>query len=198
MRTLKTMALTGALAGAVLLATHGPANAQSRTIQGESITVSVEIVAIERARGSDCQGPQRHLRDSGGSAGNDAVLGAQGRRQNHDALLRERGRASEEARRSRCRRGLGGADADEGRRSRRHRRHPAHHHGVGDGEGSQDQRRDGEGTQRLRLQPQGGGQEGLRHTQGRRPARHDLDRGAADSTIRPKSRSWPDVWPASC
>ena len=49
MRTLKTMALTGALAGAVLLATHSPANAQSRTIQGESITVSVEIVAIEQS-----------------------------------------------------------------------------------------------------------------------------------------------------
>ena len=49
MRILTTMALTGALTGAVLLGANSPAAAQSRTIQGESITVTVEVVAIEQA-----------------------------------------------------------------------------------------------------------------------------------------------------
>lgn len=48
MRTLTTMALMAALAGAVLLSTRSPAAAQSRTIQEESITVTVEVVAIEQ------------------------------------------------------------------------------------------------------------------------------------------------------
>ena len=49
MRILTTMALTGALTGAVLLVANNPAAAQSRTIQGEAITLTVEVVAIEQS-----------------------------------------------------------------------------------------------------------------------------------------------------
>ncbi len=48
MKTFSTMALTGALAGSMLLLTGGAGSAQEKTIQGESVTVKAEIVAIEQ------------------------------------------------------------------------------------------------------------------------------------------------------
>jgi hypothetical protein len=47
MKTFSTMALTGALAGSMLLLTGAAGSAQEKTLQGESVTVKAEIVAIE-------------------------------------------------------------------------------------------------------------------------------------------------------
>jgi hypothetical protein len=47
MQTLSTMTVTGALAAMALLVGGGPAGAQSRTIQGESTTVTATIEAID-------------------------------------------------------------------------------------------------------------------------------------------------------
>ena len=48
MKTFSTMAMTGALAGMALLLAGSPAGAQSRTIQGDSITVTATIEAIDQ------------------------------------------------------------------------------------------------------------------------------------------------------
>jgi len=47
MKTLRTTVLMGALAGSVLLLTGGTASAQSKTLQGDSETVTVTIEAID-------------------------------------------------------------------------------------------------------------------------------------------------------
>jgi len=49
MRTLSTMALTWALAGSVLLLASSTVGAQSRTIQGDSVSVTVTVEAIEQS-----------------------------------------------------------------------------------------------------------------------------------------------------
>ena len=49
MKTLLTTMLMGTLAGSVLLGTAGAAGAQSKTLQGESATVTVTIEAIDQS-----------------------------------------------------------------------------------------------------------------------------------------------------
>jgi len=49
MKTLLTTVLMGALAGSVLLATAGAAHAQSKTLQGESVSMTVTIEAIDQS-----------------------------------------------------------------------------------------------------------------------------------------------------
>jgi len=49
MKTLNTLALTGALAGSVLLLANSTVGAQSRTIQGDSISTTVTVEAIEQS-----------------------------------------------------------------------------------------------------------------------------------------------------
>jgi len=49
MRTLSTMAPTWALAGSVLLLASSTVGAQSRTIQGDSVSVTVTVEAIEQS-----------------------------------------------------------------------------------------------------------------------------------------------------
>jgi hypothetical protein len=49
MKTLPTTVLIGALAGSVLLATAGAASAQSKTLQGETHTVTATIEAIDQS-----------------------------------------------------------------------------------------------------------------------------------------------------
>ncbi len=49
MKTLLTTVLMGTLAGSVLLATAGAARAQSKTLQGETHTVTATIEAIDQA-----------------------------------------------------------------------------------------------------------------------------------------------------
>ena len=48
MKTLRTIVLTGALAGSMPLLAGSAVAAQSRTIEGESISVTVTIEAIEK------------------------------------------------------------------------------------------------------------------------------------------------------
>jgi hypothetical protein len=49
MKTFSTMALTTALAGSVLLLASGTAAAQSRTIEGDSVSVTVTVESIEQS-----------------------------------------------------------------------------------------------------------------------------------------------------
>jgi hypothetical protein len=49
MKTLSTMALTGALAGSVLLLANSAVGAQSRTIQGDSVSMTATVEAIEQS-----------------------------------------------------------------------------------------------------------------------------------------------------
>jgi hypothetical protein len=49
MKTLLTTVLMGTLAGSVVLSTAGTARAQSKTLQGESVAVTVTIEAIDQA-----------------------------------------------------------------------------------------------------------------------------------------------------
>lgn len=49
MKTLRTMALTGALAGSVLLLAGGAVGAQTKTIEGEVITMTVTVESTEQS-----------------------------------------------------------------------------------------------------------------------------------------------------
>lgn len=49
MKTLSTTAITGALAGSMLLLASGTITAQSKTIQGDSVTKTVTVEAVEQS-----------------------------------------------------------------------------------------------------------------------------------------------------
>ena len=51
MRTFSTMALTSAVAASMLLASSTVVSAQSRTIEGNSVTMTVTSRRLNRARG---------------------------------------------------------------------------------------------------------------------------------------------------
>ena len=133
---MKTLAICAATAASLALGAH-PAAAQSKTITGETKTVTVTVEGIERAEPrTDGEAARRHLRHALRHADRDQALRhPQGWRQDHGAVLTKTGAADEGAgdrlRQHRCRRGLesarrqtrhdGGTPANDHRDDCRHR-----------------------------------------------------------------------------
>ena len=138
MTTLSTMAF----AGSVLLLAGGAAGAQVKTIEGESISKTVTIEAIEQSTRTvtvkDDKGiyetiyaPAEMKRFSELKVGDKITARYY---ENVVVRLKKPGEAAVDV-------GLGGADSRRGAETRRDGRPAAHHHRNRDGDGSQDHRR---------------------------------------------------------
>ena len=109
MKVLRTMALTAVLAGSfvfsggTLSARQAPPPAkQEVTIPGKTATMTATIEAIEQSSRTLTLKTDKGIYEThSGTARGEAVLRAQGGRQDHGALRRQRGRPNEEARRGR-------------------------------------------------------------------------------------------------
>ena len=133
MKTLSTMILAGGLAASVLLFGVPTASAQSRTIQGDSLTVSATVVAIDvqtrtvttkndKGVYETLHAPDDMKRFSELKVGDKITA----------KLLRERGDPDEEAERTRGGRRLCRGHSGYRSKAGRDRREPAHHHGGRD------------------------------------------------------------------
>ena len=176
MKTFSTMAMTGALAGMALLLAGSPAGAQSRTIQGDSVTVTATIEAIDAGTRTltvknddgtyeSIVAPASMTRFGELKVGDKITARYY---ENVVVRLKRPNEAAVDVDSAALTRNTGAPGADGG--------DPADHDGDRHGEGPEDVGDHGARAEQLHLQPPGEGQEGVRDAQGRRPAGHDLDR----------------------
>ena len=93
--------VVGIIAAAFLVSTAQTAMAQAKTVWSEMRTETGTVEAIDAAtRTVTLKKAGRHLRDDRRRARHQALRGAQGRRQGHRSVLRERRRPAEAARRA--------------------------------------------------------------------------------------------------